>query len=508
MTAAARRSIPFAAALAFPLVLGCANTTYSLPPGDEGTTVTRDDGEYDPPSDAVDDAAYAAHRGRSDAPDVRVWLAGGNDVYRWGDRVRVHFRVRDDAYVTIVRVDTDGELRVLYPSGPHATRRVSGGRRYRVPGHVGDETFAIDDPTGVGYVFAISSYEPFDYSALAGRGGWDYHAVGRRVRGDPYVAVRRLADEIAYDDRTGYATAYAEYYVGRRVEYPRYACYDCHSAGSYPVYDPYGRHGHRVIVYDDPYYYPYRYYPGTRVVYAPRSRYEFKRPAGRGAAGADAPSTVVEHRRRAEDADLRRPGSPAGDPNTSGRRPSDGGSGAGATRPGDEVPANGGGRRGRDDASASAPAAPPRPGLGTPRRDPAPGQGGTGSPAPAPGGGGDDDEHPGREHGRGPRRDPPGHSGGDGGGHGNGDGGVGDGWGSGSGPGNGVGRRDDRRGEPRSEPPASVGRAEPQRAEPQRAEPKLERRDDRRSEPKPEAPREGDGRSAEGKGTVTRRRVP
>src|SRR5204862_448342 len=57
---------------------------------------------------------------------------------------------------------------------------------------------------------------------------------------------------------------------------------DCHSYVSYPYWSPYDYTcvRFRIVVFDDPYYYPYRYYGGTRVVftrpYRPEPRFIFK----------------------------------------------------------------------------------------------------------------------------------------------------------------------------------------------------------------------------------------
>ena len=43
---------------------------------------------------------------------------GDAAVYTRGERVRVYFRLDQDAFVTIFRVDTDGRVRVLFPREP------------------------------------------------------------------------------------------------------------------------------------------------------------------------------------------------------------------------------------------------------------------------------------------------------------------------------------------------------------------------------------------------------
>jgi len=60
------------------------------------------------------------------------------------------------------------------------------------------------------------------------------------------------------------------YYVEQHFDYPRFVCYDCHAYASYQEWDPYRSAcaRYRVVIRDDPEYYPYRY--GGRNVVAGR----------------------------------------------------------------------------------------------------------------------------------------------------------------------------------------------------------------------------------------------
>ncbi|HYU89722.1 MAG TPA: DUF4384 domain-containing protein, partial [Gemmatimonadales bacterium] len=51
-------------------------------------------------------------------PRVEAWTDRGDSPYAGGQGVRVHFRADRDAFVTILRVDTDGRVRVLFPREP------------------------------------------------------------------------------------------------------------------------------------------------------------------------------------------------------------------------------------------------------------------------------------------------------------------------------------------------------------------------------------------------------
>ncbi len=211
-------------------------------------------------------------------PYIELWTSG--DVLRRGNRAHVWFQTDVDAYVTVLRIDTDGRVRVLFPREPWLDNLVPGGYRVAVSAGMdgfGEHAFIVDDYPGQGYVFAIASYEPFEYRRIVRGDAWDYRTIGLRgeVTGDPYVAVMDIIDEISLDP---YAVSYDvyPYYVERRYEYPRFLCYDCHEHVPYTRWDPY-RYScvrFRIVVHDDPYYYPTRVYRGSRVVYTRPHRIE------------------------------------------------------------------------------------------------------------------------------------------------------------------------------------------------------------------------------------------
>ena len=221
-------------------------------------------------------------------PHVEVWTNRGDDPYHSGQSARVFLRADRDAYVTVFRVDTDGRVRVLFPREPWEDGFVRGGRGFEIAGRDADG-FDVDDYPGVGYVFAVAAPDPFDYGAIMTGDHWDYRAIADgRVRGDPYVALTDLAQRIVPDQNDDWDYDIAPYYVERRYDYPRFLCYDCHSYASYRYWNPYSYScvRFRIVVFDDPYYYPYRYYGGTRVVFTrpfrPEPRFIFKDRGGVG----------------------------------------------------------------------------------------------------------------------------------------------------------------------------------------------------------------------------------
>lgn len=228
--------------------------------------------------------------GRSDRePRVSVWT-DREAPYRRMDVVRVFASTRVDAYLTVFRIDTDGGLRVLFPRQPWEETWVRGGRVVEVDAgaYGGAGGFQVDDYPGIGYVFAVTSEEPFDYSGLVRGDEWDYREIANgRIHGDPYVAISDLAGQISPDAAYDYDVT--PYYVEHHYDYPRFVCYDCHTYAPYARWDPYGATctRYRVVIYDDPYYYPYQAY-GNRVVIPGRParlqpRYVFEAADGRSA---------------------------------------------------------------------------------------------------------------------------------------------------------------------------------------------------------------------------------
>src|SRR5260370_25560362 len=123
-------------------------------------------------------------------PRVQVWTDRGEDPYASGQGVRVHFRAEQDAYVTIIRIDTDGRVRVLFPREPWEDNFVRGARAYEVQGRSPPHPFYLDDYPAVGYILAIAAADPFSYDGLERNDHWDYRVIANgRVHGDPYVAV-------------------------------------------------------------------------------------------------------------------------------------------------------------------------------------------------------------------------------------------------------------------------------------------------------------------------------
>jgi hypothetical protein len=196
---------------------------------------------------------------------VDVWTNRGEGaVYYPGERIMVYFRASRDCYVTLYNIDAEGYVHLLYPARAFDSHFIMGGVTYRIPSRRDPYYLTVSGPHGIEYIEAVASVEPFHdrtpWYLDPEYGDWrdwedpwtlfgdeyeyydedyDYFVDRGVVRGDPFLGIQRINSRmIPYDYPSDYyATAYTSFYVGRRVSYPRYLCYDCH--WRHPRFDPY-----------------------------------------------------------------------------------------------------------------------------------------------------------------------------------------------------------------------------------------------------------------------------
>ncbi len=220
----------------------------------------------------------------SGAPlEARLWVGWEDEpLVRRGEQVRIQYRTSHDAYVAVFRIDTDGRVALLSPVDPWDDGLRPGGRDEELRLATSPYWTVTDDP-GMGYMFLVASPVPLDFSRFRFHPefGWDLSAVASTVYDDPYVAMDDFIAAILPDWRdVGYALDFVSYHVDEPRSYPRFLCYDCHTYQSFDEWNPYDAmcSSYRVVVYDDPYYYPVYRYAGTRVIYPmpipDRPRYE------------------------------------------------------------------------------------------------------------------------------------------------------------------------------------------------------------------------------------------
>jgi hypothetical protein len=214
-------------------------------------------------------------------PEVRIAqtaplieLRVSTEIKNRGERMQVRFTTSQNVFVAILRFDTDGRVRMLYPEKPWHNSYVEAGRVHEVRNPVCGQAgcaFVIDDYPGQGYIFAIASMSPLDLEKFANGDYWSYSTIAHRgrVTGDPFVAISGLMRRVIPESTDGEASFDVQpYHVGRQFEYPRFLCYECHTFVRYPAWDPYQQSCTRfqVVRYDEPAYEPFSAYGDARIV--------------------------------------------------------------------------------------------------------------------------------------------------------------------------------------------------------------------------------------------------
>ena len=218
--------------------------------------------------------AVEAQEPVDDSPlEARIWLDRGDQpVLQRGDRVSVYYRTSVDAHTAIFRIDTDGRVTLVHPAHPGATEPTRGARDYRLL-FPESARWVVSEYPGIGYYFIVATEQPLDFSRfdfVRDEDRWDLVRVGETVYEDPYVAIDAYVAALIPDwEVAPYALDFIEYSVGEAHSFPRFLCYDCHGERPYTSWNPYtyACTDFRVVLWDDPYYYPAYRYAGTRAVF-------------------------------------------------------------------------------------------------------------------------------------------------------------------------------------------------------------------------------------------------
>lgn len=228
------------------------------------------------------------------SPRIVVWTDAGSDPITRGATMTVRYRTDVDGYVTIMRVDTDGRLRVLFPRRPDDDNFARGGIEHRVPGRGEDYTLRVEEYPGEGFLFALVTLDPLEFPRLESGVDFDYAALGvpARITSDPYAIYAGMLAALLPEGYLGYAQDAVPYFVEDQHGYPRFVCYQCHAYVSPAVWDPYAHTCIRWRVVDAGWPYPFANLPGSDVVIAaplpPRFVVEPRKPGDVAPAGPTA----------------------------------------------------------------------------------------------------------------------------------------------------------------------------------------------------------------------------
>lgn len=211
---------------------------------------------------------------------VRVWVDNHRDYFRTSDRLRVRVRSDYDGYLAVFHIDTNGDVDILWPRNDYDDGWVQRGRTLTLGSRGRWDHLNVRGGHGVGYVMAVALDEPLELWRVRDLydrrfGSWDNNYS---VYGDPFYAMDEIVRAVVPESSYGYESVdYYTYHMGRRYDYPRYACYDGYGDWYYDShYSYYGRSRCdrvRVILVNRPWYYDTYRWRGSRRVYYDRYYY-------------------------------------------------------------------------------------------------------------------------------------------------------------------------------------------------------------------------------------------
>lgn len=198
---------------------------------------------------------------------VNIWHDKDQDaVYRYGEPVRIHFEINQDAYAVVYRIDSEGNVTVLWPRSRYDDGFVFSHHEYLLPA-AGADRLRAGDEAGIEYVEAVVAAYPFDLRNL--EVGFHHEANDDRfafqVAGDPFLAMNEINYAVTgLEDPADYVvTDYTSYYVHEQVDHPRYLCGQCHDEelAYHPYHDTCAVEIHYDYGWSNRWYLHYGYYP-------------------------------------------------------------------------------------------------------------------------------------------------------------------------------------------------------------------------------------------------------
>jgi len=92
---------------------------------------------------------------------VAVWTQrGAGSSFHPGERMKVSFRPREDAYVVLIDIDTRGRANLIFPDDRYDDGFVPAGHTVTLPGRNAGYKLQVTGPAGVERIVAFASDEP------------------------------------------------------------------------------------------------------------------------------------------------------------------------------------------------------------------------------------------------------------------------------------------------------------------------------------------------------------
>ena len=128
-------------------------------------------------------------------PGIRIRLS--SDALLTGEPVHVRVKTAEDGHLLVLRMDTEGRIRVLFPLDPSATDHVRGGKEREVRSRSDREAFVANERAGRGMVLAVRSDQPFRYDAFVEHDRWSLTALTPdSLSPDPEGALLQVVDRM------------------------------------------------------------------------------------------------------------------------------------------------------------------------------------------------------------------------------------------------------------------------------------------------------------------------
>jgi Domain of unknown function (DUF4384) len=203
-------------------------------------------------------------------PPIRLKLARQTLTPTQGEKVRV--RAAADGYLVVLRTDTEGSIRIVFPVNPSDEGSIKAGRDVEIRGRGDRDAFAAFEKPGSGTVLAAWADHPFTFAEFETHGHWTRAGlVADSAAADPEAAMLAIVDQMS---ASPYQYDLAEYTVqdrGSRVA--RAGWYDPWYDSWYgPWYSPW--YGSAFAPWAT---YPYFYGRGPRIGIVVRPRFGGRR---------------------------------------------------------------------------------------------------------------------------------------------------------------------------------------------------------------------------------------
>jgi hypothetical protein len=153
----------------------------------------------------------AAQSALAAVPSVDVWISNPPVALAHTAPVSARAVADPQAYIVVFRVTPDNRIIVVAPRTPYGAYRVpNGGLR---SGGL-DVSFRAEQTNGVGHIFAVASYTPFDFSQVRSGGAWNREGLQAPAHKDAIDVADWFVQQIIPSRTTPYGVNNVAYYVG------------------------------------------------------------------------------------------------------------------------------------------------------------------------------------------------------------------------------------------------------------------------------------------------------